>query len=138
MRFLRLLVGAMMVSVLVTSSWAGTFVKSTKSNSSDRLVSKLVTASVTLSGPSDTKNVYKTPGFGDFVLTQLCVSTAAAGGIQLNAAGLGAVAHLGGGSSCQTFSPGVIIAQNSQLTCSTFASATAGSYFCTIGGLLGP
>lgn len=116
-----------------------TTVKSGKSNSSDRLFAYLSTASTTLTGPSDTRVVYQTPPSGDFILTQICVSSAAAGGILVSAAGLGAVAHLGGvARSCQSFDPGFILPPDSAVTCSTFASASPGAYFCMISGLLAP
>ena len=114
-------------------------VKSSKSNSSDRLLSSLVTASVALSGASDVQRVYKTPASGDFILTQVCVSAGVEGGIQLNAAGLGAIAQLSGQArSCEIFDPGFILPLSSAITCSTSEAAPPGNYFCMISGLLAP
>ena len=118
-----------------TIALLATSVKSGKSNSSDRLVAHLTTASTSLSGPRDTKTVYQTPPSGDFILTQICVSPDAEGGILVSATGLGAVAHLGaatrgceGGVTrrCESFDPGVILAPDSEITCSTFEDAPPG------------
>lgn len=132
-----LLVGVAM-GLLVTSASAATTVKGSKSNSDNKLKAGLASATVTLSAASETKTVYRTPAAGDFLLTHICVSPAASGGMLLSADGLGAIAHLGGAESCATFTPGVLLPPNANLTCSTFASAAAGSYFCTISGLLAP
>jgi hypothetical protein len=120
-----------------TISFAATSVKSGKSNTSDRLgVAPALSASTALSGPSDTRTVYQTPARGDFVLTQICVSPTAAGGILVSAAGLGPIAQLGGSvRSCQSFDPGFIAPPNAAITCSTSASAAPGDYFCMIAGL---
>lgn len=136
---MRTLVIAMVLTgVLVTSSWAATTVKGSKSNSDNKLKSNLVSASVSLSAPGETRTVYRTPASGDFTLTHVCVSPTAAGGILLGADGLGEIAHPGGAESCTSFDPGVLVPPSSNITCSTSASATAGSYFCTISGLQAP
>ncbi|MDX2168375.1 MAG: hypothetical protein SF182_14975 [Deltaproteobacteria bacterium] len=123
-----------------TISFRATSVKSGKSNTSDRLaLARVVTASIALSGPSDTKVVCQTPATGDFVLTQICVSPIAAGGILVSAAKLGPVAQLGGAvRSCQSFNPGFLLPPSAAISCSTFATATPGPYFCMIAGLLTP
>ena len=122
-----------------TISFAATSVKSKKSNISDRVAAAYpVTASTTLSGPSDTKTVYQTPSGGDFVLTQICVSPTAAGGLLVSAAGLGPVAQLGGSvRSCQSFNPGFILPPNAAVTCATSEGASPGAYFCMIAGQSG-
>ena len=98
-----------------------------------------VTAWVDLAGPSDTQTVYTTLPSRDFVLTMMCVSPEAAGGIRLDAGGFGGIAHLGGArSSCQSFSPGVVLPRDSTVTCSTFPRAGPGDYFCMIAGVLYP
>jgi hypothetical protein len=124
--------------VLATSAGAVTTIKGSKSNGDNRLKSNLTTASVTLSAASQTQTVYRTPASGDFTLTQICVSPAAAGGIVIRVEGLGTIAHLGGAESCAIFDPGVVLPSNANLACSTSASATAGSYFCLISGLQAP
>jgi hypothetical protein len=129
------LLAAVMTGLLLTSSWAATTVNSSRSNSSERLQGKFVTATAQLSGADDTQTVYTTPTSGDFILTQICVSPSVTGGIRLDASGFGSIAHLGvAGHGCQTFSVGVLLPRGSPITCSTFAEASAGSYFCAISG----
>ncbi|MDX2168373.1 MAG: hypothetical protein SF182_14965 [Deltaproteobacteria bacterium] len=132
------LLAGFLVAALAGSAAATTTVKGTKSNGDNRLQSKLTTGSVILSAASETKRVYKTPASGDFTLTQICVSPAAAGGILVSIEGFGALAHLGGAESCATFDPGVVLPANANIACSTFESATAGNYFCMISGLQAP
>ena len=133
-----LVLATVLTSVLVTSSWAATTVRGSKSNSDNRLRSNLLSASVQLSVPAETKTVYRTPASGDFTLTHVCVSPTAAGGILLSADGLGAIAHPGGSESCASFDPGVLVPPNSNVMCSTSSSAAAGTYFCMISGLQAP
>jgi hypothetical protein len=131
------LVVAALLSLLATGVWAATTVKGSKSNSDNRLSSSLLSASVGLSGAGQTSTVYRTPASGDFTLTHVCVSPAAAGGILVSADGLGPLVQLGESESCTTFVPGVILPRNTDITCSSAADAPAGNYFCTISGLLG-
>lgn len=124
-----------LVTLLAPAAWSGTSVKSSKSNSSDRVVAKNVTASTNLSGASETQTVYTTPAAGTFLLTQVCVGPVN-GGMQINASGLGGVVFVMGGS-CVSMQ-GTIMPPSSTITCSTGASASEGSYFCTISGLQSP
>ena len=98
----------------------------------------LVAASTTLSGPKQTRTVvYTTPTTGDFILTQVCTSPIN-GGIRLDASHLGWIAHVGSsGSSCQTFTPGVILPKAAAITCTT-NDATNAEDFCMITGVLVP
>lgn len=124
--------------LLVTSSWAATTVKGTKSNSDNRRrVISSVTSTTSLSGPSDTQTVYTTPATSNFILTGLCVTPTVSGGVRLDVAGFGGIAHLGtlGDNGCYTFSEGVLLPRDSAITCSTSAGASPGNYFCTISGL---
>ena len=130
-----LLVGTI-ITLLAANSWAATTVKSSKSNSSEKRFLKNVTATTGLSGPSDTQVVYTTSGTGTFLLTEVCVSPVATGGIRLEVNGFGSIAHLGAlGDGCRSFSQGILLPRNSTITCSTLAGASPGNYFCTIAGL---
>ncbi|WP_337288888.1 hypothetical protein [Candidatus Methylomirabilis sp.] len=95
-----------------------------------------MTSTTSLSGPSDTQTVYTTPARSDFILTGLCVTPTVSGGVRLDVAGFGGIAHLGtlGDNGCYTFSEGVLLPRDSAITCSTSAGASPGSYFCTISG----
>ena len=135
LRFTTLIRAVALIALLAPPAWAATSVKSGKSNSSDRIIAKLVTASTNVSAPSDTQTVYTTPATGDFILTQVCVG-AANGGIQVSAASLGTVALVAPGT-CERFE-GMIMPASSAITCSTGADAAEGTYFCTISGLLSP
>ena len=131
-----ILIGAIVILLAMTSSWAATTVKSSKSNTSDRRFGRNVTATTILSGPNHTQTVYVT-GAGTFILTEACVSPTATGGIRLDVIGFGSIAHLGvPGDGCRSFVNGFLMPPNSTITCSTFGVASPGvSYFCTIGGL---
>ena len=66
---------AAVVSLLVTKSWATTNYNSSKSNIYREFPNAtLTTASINLTGPSDTQVVYTTPAKGDFLLTMFCAS----------------------------------------------------------------
>lgn len=122
---------------IVSISWAAINLNSSKSNIYREFPNgELVSATVSLSGPSETQTVYTTPGKGDFILTQLCVSPVN-GGIRLAASGFGPIAHIGA-DPCQIFTPGVSVPKRSALTCSTTSDAISGDYFCTISGMLEP
>jgi hypothetical protein len=101
------------------ASWATTQVASHSNNS--RLVPKslFVTATVSLSGPSETETVYTASGNGDFLLTQVCVSPVNVG-IRLAATGFGPIAELR--ELCTTFTPVMLIPPRSGLTCTTSSS----------------
>jgi len=110
------------------NSWAASNLNLSKSNVNRVLLrGKLVTASTDIEAES-TRIVYKTPAEGDFVLTQACVGRTEAG-VLLQVDG-GTIAHLGSGV-CQTFTPGLVIAPDKELFCSSAAET-----FCTITGLL--
>ena len=131
-----LLVGVI-ASLLVTTSWAATSVKSGKSNSDNRTARQQVqvTSTTALSGPSDTQTVYTTPTTSDFILTGLCVSPIVTGGVRLDVVGFGSIAHVGTlDNGCQTFAQGVLLPRDSAITCSTLPGASPGNYFCTITG----
>ena len=95
------------------------------------------TASISLSGPSDTQTVYTTPATGSFYLQQFCASDVA-GGVRLDVSGLGSVALAGTTASCVSFPSFLYLAPNAVVSCSTSSAAPAGSYFCSIGGLASP
>ena len=78
--------------------------------------------------------MYTTAAHGDFILTQFCAGPNAFGGVQLEAANFGTIAETDSGVGCYTFTPGVSIPPNSELTCST-ASSKGGTHFCTISGM---
>ena len=121
--------------MLAASAWAN--INTSESGLGGRgnlTLGKVTTASVNLSGPSDTQTLYTTPAAHDFLLTQVCGSVGA-GGVRLAITGFGTIAETGT-EPCVTFSPGVIVPKNAAITCSTAAAATPGtSYFCTINGL---
>jgi hypothetical protein len=127
--------GAVTVLLAAGTAWAAA-VNASNSNIKN-LISKTtaVTGSTSLTGPGDTQTVFTTPAVGETLVTQFCGSTGA-GGIRLDVAGLGGVAETGTGSSCVTFSPGVVVPANTAVTCTTSASATPGTvYFCSVNGL---
>lgn len=98
---------------------------------------KMVTATVSLTNPNETKIVYSTPASGDFILTQVCTSSVN-GGIRLAVSGFGPIADISQ-PSCQSFTPGISLPSDAAITCSTTAYAAAGgSYFCTISGVRPP
>jgi hypothetical protein len=131
----QLLVGAILIGLLPTAAFAATSVKSSKSNSSDRVRGRFVTSTTNLSGPSETQTVYTTPAKGQFYLTQVCASPAN-GGIQLDVTAFGGIAKLGGDSMwCVTFPSPVVIPKNRNITCSTTSFAASERYFCTIFGV---
>ena len=132
----RLLLAASVVGLLVQNAWGTTNYNSSKSNIYREIPNAtLTTASLNLTGPSQTQVVYTTPAKGDFVLTQFCASPEPDGGVRLDATGLGGIAQTILGVSCYTFTPGVSIPRGSTVTCSTASGASPGSYFCTISGL---
>ena len=97
--------------------------------------SNVTSASTNLTGPADTQTVYTTPASGDFLVTNFC-SSVVTGGVQLSAAGLGALALTGIGGSCTTFNPGISVGANTAISCSTGSGASPGTvYFCSISGL---
>lgn len=129
------LLASAIVVLLATNSWAATSVKSGKSNSSDRRFLKNLVSTTTLTGPSNTQAVHTT-GSGTFILTEVCVSPIATGGIRLDVVGFGSIAHLGVlGDGCRSFVNGFPLPPNSTITCSTLPGASPGNYFCTIAGL---
>ena len=129
---------ASLLVMAVSIGWAATNLNASRSNIYREFPgTSLVTASATLSGPSETETVMTTPATGDFILTQFC-SSDVNGGIRLAAAGLGGIAHTSGVTAlCYTFTPGVSLPRNSAITCSTSSGASPGSYFCMITGLQG-
>ena len=123
---------AVAVVVLVaTSAWATSNLNLSKSNINRLAVGKLLSASVNLVGQASFL-VYTTPADADAVLTQVCVGNAA-GGVLVQVGGVG-IAQVGSGA-CQTFSPGLILARDAPLTCTT-VDPEANS-FCAIAGILG-
>ena len=134
----RLLLAGAILSVfmaMVSVGWATINLNSSKSNIYKEFQNTvLVTATVGLTGASQTHTVHTTPAKGDFILTQLCVSPVN-GGIRLAAGGFGPIAHTGN-DLCYTFSPGMVMPQGSEMTCSTTSAADPGDYFCTIASLL--
>ena len=138
------LVGGAITTLLVTvvavahPAW-GAGSSESGSMSSYKLKGQFTSGAVNLSGPSDTQTVFTTPAApANYGVTQFCTSVVA-GGIQLNAAGVGiAVAGASGSPSCETFSPPVFMPASTALTCSTSAAAPAGSYFCMVNGILSP
>jgi hypothetical protein len=96
-----------------------------------------VTASTSLSGPSDTQTVYTVPGnpgdLIDFSLTDFC-SSSVTGGVELDVDG-SFFAQTTPDHLCYQFG-GREIAVGKTITCSTGLSASAGSYGCSISGAL--
>ena len=118
-----------------TMAWAAINLNGSKSNVYSTFGrSFFVSATESLTGPSETVTVYTTPETGNFILTQLCVGPAN-GGIRLAANGFGPIAHTSFQDYCQIFSPGFVVPPNSAMTCSTTAAAEAGDHFCTISGM---
>jgi len=123
--------------LLATNSWGSSNLNLSKSNINrvkDFPNAAVTTASINLTGPSDTEVVYTTPASGDFILTQFCASPSPDGGVLLSAAGLGGIAQAGL-TNCFTFTPGLSIPKGSAVSCSTFPGASPGSYFCMISGV---
>jgi hypothetical protein len=134
---LHLVMMLVITGLLVTAtsiSWAATNLNTSRSNAYRIQGAQLVTATASLSGPSQTQTVYVTPETGEFVLTELCVSPVN-GGIRLAVMGFGTIAHTGS-EMCHMFNPGMIVPKNSTMTCSTTGYADSGEFFCTISGLL--
>jgi hypothetical protein len=129
-----------LVAVVATTSESASNLNLSKSNINRMFpdTAVLVAASTTLSGPKQTRTVvYTTPTTGDFILTQVCTSPVN-GGIRLDASNFGGIAHVGSsGSSCQTFTPGVILPKAAAITCTANEAVTAGD-FCMITGVLVP
>ena len=146
------LVGTL-TTLLVTlgsMSWASSNLNSSRSN-----VNKVggptgkgsVSASIDLTGPTDTQTVYTaTPNAdtptGSFYLTQACVSNVnSSAGVRLDnggTGGIGSIAVVGAtvNNLCQSFLPdGVFIVGGSTITCS-ISGASAGTHFCRITGVL--
>jgi hypothetical protein len=135
-----LILALALVAVAATNSESAANLNLSKSNINRMFpdTAVLVAASATLSGPKQTPTVvYTTPTTGDFILTQACTSPVN-GGIRLDASNLGGIAHVGSsGSSCQTFTPGVILPKAAAITCTTNAAVADGD-FCMITGVLVP
>ena len=125
---------------IIAALWtvdAGAAAINTSHSNIKNLLSKsnVTSASTNLTGPGDTQIVYTTAATGDFIATTFC-SSVVAGGVQLSAAGLGALAQTGIGGSCTTFSPGISVGPNTAISCSTGSGASPGTvYFCSISGL---
>jgi hypothetical protein len=133
-------VAAISVALLATNAWGTSNLNLSKSNINrvrDFPNAAVITASLNLTGPSDTQVIFTTPAAGDFILTEFCASPSPDGGVLLSANGLGGIAQTGL-TSCFTFTPGLSIPKNSALSCSTFSGASAGSYFCMISGVQTP
>jgi len=127
-----LLVGAI-ISLFATHSWATANLNLSKSNINKNFPKgKFVTAATDISG-ARAQIVYMTPVTGDFILTQICTGLAT-GGTLLQAGGV-SIAHVGSGL-CQTFTPGMVLAPDQPVTCTTFDLEA--STFCTITGVLEP
>jgi hypothetical protein len=133
----RLLLVGTMTTLLVTvgsMSWASANYNSSKSNVYKTIPGFLVTATASLSGPSDTQTVYTTPATGNFIVTEVC-SSAVTSGVELDVTGFGGIAQTTSVAPCYTFTPGVVIGPGATMTCSTGAAASPGSYFCRISGI---
>jgi hypothetical protein len=125
------------VAMLAANSWGSSNLNLSKSNVNrvrDFPNAAVTTASINITGPSDTEVVYTTPASGDFILTEFCASPLPDGGVLLSAAGLGGIAQAGL-TSCFTFTPGLSIPKGSAVSCSTASGASPGSYFCMISGV---
>jgi hypothetical protein len=127
-----LLVGAI-IGLFATSSWAASNLNLSKSNV-NRVFPKgqFVTASSDISG-AVSQLVYTTPPTGDFILTQVCTGVVT-GGTLVQVGGV-RVAQIGSGL-CQTFTPGMAVSNDQNVTCTTFAEDA--NTFCTITGVLEP
>jgi hypothetical protein len=128
---------AISVALVASNSWSSSNLNLSKSNINrvrDFPSAAVTTASLNLTGPSDSEVIYTTPTSGDFILTQFCASPSPDGGVLLSAAGLGGIAQTGL-TSCFTFTPGLSVPKGSAVSCSTFSGASPGSYFCMISGL---
>lgn len=137
----RLLRVGLTMALLVTPmsfAWASANLNLSKSNINKEFPkASFVTATVTLTDPNETKTVFTTPGTGDFILTQACVSFVN-GGMRIAATGLGPIADVGA-PTCQVFDPGMSVPKTSDITCSTTSAASpGGDYFCTVSGMLRP
>ncbi len=80
------------VALVASNSGATSNLNLSKSNVNrvrDFPSAAVTTASLNLTGPSDTEVIYTTPTSGDFILTQFCASPSPDGGVLLSAAGLG-------------------------------------------------
>jgi hypothetical protein len=127
-----LLVGAT-IGLFATSSWAASNLNLAKSNVNRAFPKgKFLTASVDISGAVSAL-VYTTPPTGDFILTQVCTGLAT-GGTLVQVGGV-RIAQVGSGL-CQTFTPGLAVANDQNVTCTTFAEDA--NTFCTITGVLEP
>jgi len=100
-----LLVGTIttVLITLPTISGATANYNSSRSNVYREIPGFFVTATVPLSGPSDTETVYTTTATGNFILTEFC-SSAVTGGVQLDVTGFGGIAQTGI-QLCYTFTP---------------------------------
>jgi hypothetical protein len=140
MKASSLFAAAISAALLTTNAWGSSNLNLSKSNVNrvrDFPNAAVTTASLNLSGPSDTEVIYTTPASGDFILTQFCASPAPDGGVLLSATGLVGIAQAGL-TTCFTFTPGLSIPKNSALSCATFSGASPGSYFCMISGVQTP
>jgi hypothetical protein len=88
------------IALLATAAFAAITVNGSKSNSF-KVAGQAATASVNLSGPSDTQTVFTAPATGSFYLQGFCASNIA-GGVQLDVSGIGPIAVTvpGRGLSC--------------------------------------
>jgi hypothetical protein len=120
------------VALHATAAFASTNLNSSRSNV-NKVAGQAATASVNLSGPSDTQTVFTAPATGSFYIQAFCADDVA-GGVRLDIAGIGPIAVTGIHSSCEHFDLWVYVPQNADVTCSTSSSAPAGSYFCSITG----
>jgi hypothetical protein len=131
-------IALILVAMLATNSWSSSNLNLSKSNINrvrDFPNAAVTTASINITGPSDTETIYTTPASGDFILTEFCASLQPDGGVLLSAAGLGGIAQTGPTTSCFTFTPGLSIPKGSAVSCSTASGASPGSYFCMISGV---
>jgi hypothetical protein len=130
----RLLLTAAIVVLVAASSWGSTNYNSSKSNVYAPFPNAMITTASINFSAGEGGVVYTTPSNGDFILTQFCAGPNAFGGVQLEAANFGTIAETENGAACYTFTPGVSIPPNSELTCST-AGFHKTTYFCTISGI---
>lgn len=130
---------ATLIALACSATWGATTVKSSKSNSQDRITEVIF---VTASTPLDTRalptTVYTTPHSNDFFLTGFCTSPVP-GGVQLTAGRGFVVAFIGGGASgaglCYDFgSPGRIMPKGADLNCIAGWGMSRDS-FCSITGI---
>jgi hypothetical protein len=115
-------------------AWAATNLNTSRSNAYRVGPAVVMSASATLSGPSETQAALVVPETGEFVLTLVCAGPAN-GGIRVEAKNLAPLVHVSNGS-CVSLQPGISLRPSTTVTCSTTRFAEAnGDYFCTVAGL---